>query len=311
MKTIKKEVEIRELTRVVAMQSERIMQLETHITKMNERYKIPPPELDTKGIELGLIDPLRHNAFSIYNMGINLDILDKHHISKELVVQRMAFSERQMKQDIERMMNEVKNSKEICKKYQMEENKSRKEKEEIKRKQKSINLLHKSLLQNRVEEIETLKKQVLDTKQEWDDDINRLRSMTDKEIDVHVAIEKQHNTRIEKLLQELKFVKQILRYPKLYYKYQDKNYEAIRHGFLTEDKKYMDMSEYGNRELFFKSDIQSPKILSTKQLKARSKSGILYLEFVSRTASRASRSRVKSLKGSSSNKKGMIYYCWY
>jgi hypothetical protein len=52
-------------------------------------------------------------------------------------------------------------------------------------------------------------------------------------------VEKNLRNNIEKLKDEQKIIKVILRYPTLYQKYNKKKFEEISKGMLGEDRKYL------------------------------------------------------------------------
>jgi hypothetical protein len=193
-------------------------------------------------------------------LGVSLSAADKLYVVRDLMRKEVWDREVVMRRDMEEMLSEVKNAREIWLYYQGEEIKIRREREELKKRLKAVNAYHKSLMNNRRDEIEGLKKEIDELKEKWRKDVDRLKEYSEKETKVREKIEEQLRKKIEKLNQELGFVKTILKFPKLYFNYQNKKFEEIREGLLNKDKKWYKKATNGHKTLYHnpKRRIQSP-----------------------------------------------------
>ena len=58
--------------------------------------------------------------------------------------------------------------------------------------------------------------------------------MANSEAEIHQNIQKHLESALYKLRDELKYAKIIIRYPKLYFKYQDKGFDYIKSGLKND-----------------------------------------------------------------------------
>ena len=103
-----------------------------------------------------------------------------------------------------------------------------------------------------------------DNRQKYQDELDRINNIADKEAKVRVKIENQLRGVIRKLEEELKYVKIILRYPKLYMKYKEHKFDHIKEGLLMDDLDFL------KKEVEKYQNLETSQILTSPQKRLKS-----------------------------------------
>ncbi|CAI2358819.1 unnamed protein product [Moneuplotes crassus] len=236
--TIAKEIMIRDLTEKNSMKEEELKQFRNYFKRNKQRRKDGLHQKEIKGEAPENIDCLNQDAFSFYNLGVSLDIMDKLQIGKDFVVHQLNKDRACISQDIEKVKSESMAVKEICLKYQKDEERARTKLKIVTAIMKS-NQVKKEVVETKDIIIKDLKDKIKIDKRRYQKEISRLNKIAECEGQIWKKIEKQLKGVITKLKNELKYVKMVLRYPKLYHQYKEKKFDFIREGLIVDDIEFL------------------------------------------------------------------------